>query len=259
MTRATRRNGSRAQTAVSLLLAGLLALTGAAPALAQDGGGGGGDADIDVEWHEDNMGFNVSSDKEISNVIVELCPKGDQRQAHKHEDVFKREDLKEWTHRENETVIAIWVKSGNNHDPTGPQPPAPFNNPGAGEYFENPDAECRPQPCDGPENIEATPEREANAVNWSSVEDADNYTLYRSEGGASFEEIAVTEATSFLDENVTVGESYTYRVTATIDNEETAFCDQATVVAIPDLGTIFAVSMASLTGLAGYATYRRRS
>lgn len=257
MTRVTDRYGSRAKTAAIFLLAGVLSLAGAAPALAQGGGGdSGGDAEIDVEWHADNKGFNVTSSKEISNVIVELCPRGDQRQAHKHQGGF---DGKNWTHREDEVIKAIWVKSGDNHDPTQPQPPEPFNNPGAGEYFENPDAVCEPQPCEGPENIDAFPEHEANAVNWSTVEDADNYTLYRSHEGGPFEEIAVTEDTQFTDENVTVGDSYTYRVTATIDNEETAYCDQATVTAIPDLGTVFAVGMASLTGIAGYATYRRRS
>lgn len=244
---------------MTILLAGFLSLAGAAPALAQGGGGDSGQAQIEVEWHTDDMGFNVTSSKEISNVIVEVCPRDDQRQAHKHEDVFQQEDIKEWEHREDETIVAIWVKSGNNHDPTGPHPPEPFDNPGAGEYFENEDAVCEPRPCQGPEDISARTQGTSIVVNWTSVEDADHYTLYRSENGDSFEQIAVQDDTAFRDDNVTVDERYTYRVTATIEGEETAHCDQATAVAIPDLGTVFAGSMAALSGLAAYATYRRRN
>lgn len=254
MTRATRRNRSRARTAATVLIAAFLSIAGAAPALAQSDGGGG-DAEIDVEFDEDNMGFNVTSSKEISNVIVEVCPRDDQRQAHKHEGI----ESTEYEHREDETVVAIWVKSGDNHDPTDPQPPAPFNNEGAGEYFENEDAECDERDCEGPEEIEARTQGSSIVVNWTSVDDADNYTLYRSEGGDAFEEISVEEDTEYRDDNVTVDETYTYRVTATIDNEETDYCDQATVTAIPDLGTVFAGSMAALTGIAAYATYRRRN
>lgn len=263
MTRGSRSDRNRAQLAGSILLATVLALTGASTALAQGGGGGPGDgqdsaAEIDVEWHEDNMGFNVTSSKEISNVIVEYCPRDDQRQAHKHEKVFQTSNLKEWEHRENETITDIWVKSGNNHDPTQKQPPAPFDNPGAGEHFENPNADCDEQPCEGPDEIMAFTQGTSILLNWTAVADADNYTLYRSESGGSFEQIAVEEDTEFRDDNVTPEETYTYRVTATIEGEETAYCDQAIATAIPDLGTVFAASMAGLTGLAAYATYRRR-
>jgi hypothetical protein len=260
MIRASQRHGSRATTVATVFLAGFLALAGAGPALAQGPqDGGSSEAEITVAWHKDNMGFDVNSSKAISNVIVETCPVEDQRQAHKHEDEFQTEDIEDWTHRENETITDIWVKSGNNHDPNDPQPPAPYDNPGAGEHFENQNAVCQPQPCDGPENIDAVTEGSSILVNWTAVTGADNYTLYRSENGSAFEEIATTNDTDYRDDNVTVDETYTYRATATIEGTETDYCDQATVTAIPDLGTVFAGSMAALTGIAAYATYRRRN
>lgn len=242
----------------------LVPMAGATTALADhrenhERKGGGEDPVIDVVWHEDGMGFNVTSSQDISNVIVELCPRDDQRQAHKHEAVFQQEDIREWEHREDETITDIWVKSGDNHDPTQEQPPEPYNNPGAGEHFENEDAVCEPRPCEGPEEINARTQGTSIVVNWTTVEEADSYTLYRAEGDSSFEEIEVTEDTEYRDDNVTVDETYTYRVTATIDERETGYCDQAQAVAIPDLGTVFAGSMAVLSGMAAYVTYRRRN
>lgn len=258
MTRADQRTGSRAKIVATLLLAGVLSLAGAAPALAQDGGDESA-AEVEVEFHEDNMGFNVTSTKEISNVIVETCPVEDQRQAHKHEDVFEADDIKNWTHEEDEIVTDVWVKSGDNHDPDDKQPPAPFDDPGAGEHVENEDAVCEPRPCPGPEEINTRTHGDSIIVNWTEVDGADNYTLYRSQNGSAFEEIAIQEDTEFRDDNVTVDETYTYRATATIENEETDYCDQVTITAIPDLGTLFAGSMAVITGLAAYVTHRRRS
>lgn len=238
-------------------MATVLILSALAPAQAQPS-----EAEIEVTWHEDNLGFDVNSSKDISNVIVEFCPREDQRVAHKHEAEFEEEDIKNWTHRENETVIAIWVKSGDNHNPDGPQPPAPFNNSGAGEYFENENAECNGQngECEGPEEIQARNDGQTIVLNWTSVEDAEKYTLYRAEANGTYDDPLVnTTETNYTDEDVEIGTTYKYTVTATIEGEETEACDEAVITAIPDIATVLGGTMALLAGVSSYAVYRRRS
>ncbi len=220
-----------------------------------------GDADVEVEWHEDGMGFNVTSSKDISNVIVELCPRGDERIAHKHEDRFEEEDIKEWTHRENETIVAIWVKSGNNHDPNDPKPPAPFDNPGAGEYFENTEADCEtpPEPECHPTVTGTALEGPTNQLTWTELENATGYNVYRATSDGNFSVIASvdTNTTMYDDTNVTEGTTYSYQVTATFNGQETEPCETVMLTAIPVFESMLAVGAASVLGLGAYAVTRR--
>lgn len=107
---------------VSLILVVAAALALATPANAQPA-----PAVITVDFHEDDMGFNVTSTKDISNVIVELCD----GTLHKHDDL---EGLT-FNHTEDQKVVSVYVKSGNNgiegNDP-----------PGAGERFFNDGVDC---------------------------------------------------------------------------------------------------------------------
>lgn len=82
----------------------------------------GDDADVNVVFDADDMGFNATSTKDISNIIVEDC-EGD---THKHDDL----DGLYFVHREDFVIAAVYVKSGNNGI-EGNQPP------GAGERFVN--------------------------------------------------------------------------------------------------------------------------
>lgn len=82
---------------------------------------------ITVDFSEDDMGFNVTSTKDISNVIVVLCDES----QHKHDDL----DGLYFNHTEEQKVTGVYVKSGNNgiegNDP-----------PGAGEFFANEGVSC---------------------------------------------------------------------------------------------------------------------
>ena len=87
----------------------------------------GADAVISVRFADDDMGFNVTSSKDISNVIVVLCD-GSQ---HKHDDLTGHF----FNHTEDQEVTGVYVKSGNNgiegNDP-----------PGAGQFFPNEGVDC---------------------------------------------------------------------------------------------------------------------
>lgn len=211
-------------------------------------------AEIEVEWHEDGMGFDVTSDKEISNVIVEDCF----GVTHKHDNINE----KTFDHRENFTIAGIWVKSGANHAGEG----AP---PGAGERFDNPEADCPPvatptdgpEPCIGPQHIEAHTDGPVNVVNWSEFEGADSYNLYRSESGEGFLLLTTTDenTTEYRDDLVEPGTSYTYAATAMVDGNETQSCDTVTITAIPFLPGLAAGALAAVGGVGAYAFARRRS
>ena len=82
----------------------------------------GDDAVITVVFDADDMGFNATSTKDISNVIVEDC----EGETHKHDDL----DGLFFEHREDFVIAAVYVKSGSNGI-AGNDPP------GAGERFVN--------------------------------------------------------------------------------------------------------------------------
>ncbi len=97
-------------------------------------------------------------------------------------------------------------------------------------------------------------------LNWTSVEDAEKYTLYRAEANGTYDDPLVnTTETNYTDEDVEIGTTYKYTVTATINGTETEACDEAVITAIPDIATVLGGTMALLAGVSSYAVYRRRS
>ena len=110
------------RTALALGLGGLVLFLAAIPASAA-----GDDAVITVVFTADDMGFNATSSKDLSNVIVELCNgtlvKYDGLTGHSFVDT------------EAQKIASVYVKSGNNGI-EGNQPP------GAGQRFFNAGVEC---------------------------------------------------------------------------------------------------------------------
>lgn len=85
-------------------------------------------ADIRVEFGGNGTDFRVTSDKDLSNIIIDYCePQGDEK-------IEFEDGIKTYAHTGDGTVDGIWVKSGSHLDPNGP--------PGAGERFDNPNASC---------------------------------------------------------------------------------------------------------------------
>ena len=115
-------------TLLLLAIGGALLFLLAMPGTAVPPADPGGDAVITVVFADDDMGFNVTSTKDLSNVIVVLCD-GSQ---HKHEFVL---ESGYFNHTEDQEVTGVYVKSGNNgiegNDP-----------PGAGEFFANEGVDC---------------------------------------------------------------------------------------------------------------------
>jgi hypothetical protein len=123
------------------------------------------------------------------------------------------------------------------------------------------------EPCDGPENVQATANPDGTIlVEWA-------YEVYRAVGDGPFEEIGQTSGhnpdvpgtdrgpedhdTSFLDTNTTVGETYRYQIQAFGPPPHLSdICGEVTVTAIP----VFPTAVAAITG-AGRAllAYRRLS
>ena len=205
---------------------------------------------IIVTWSGDGKTVNITSTRDVSNIIIADC----EGNIHKHEFEPGPRIL---THSETFVIATIWVKAGSNSDPNGP--------PGAGQRFDNPNAQeqCDEEgggsACEGPTNVTAVAnENETVTVSWDGVADADSYNIYRAIGAGTMTFLASTTGTSYLDENVTNGVTYSYNVTAVIEGDETDACETAQVTAIPDLPGVFAMALASAGGLAAYALVRRR-
>jgi hypothetical protein len=117
-------------------------------------------------------------------------------------------------------------------------------------------------PCDGPADVTALAnDNETISIDWSAVVGADGYNIYRAVGAGSFALLDTVDGSTleYLDEDVTAGITYRYRVTAIVnDDEETDHCDEAEATAIPDLPGVFAMGMAAVGGLGAYALVRRR-
>ncbi len=108
-----------------LLVTGVLAFSAAAtPA---DG--------ITVDFTADDMGFTVTSNKDISNVIVEFCT----GIPHKDDGLSGLT----FVHTETQLIVGVWVKSGSN----GIDGDAPS---GAGQRFDNAGVDCNPTPTPTP-------------------------------------------------------------------------------------------------------------
>lgn len=125
-------------------------------------------------------------------------------------------------------------------------------------------------PCgeeNGEENVpcpELTVTAEAgpsNHLNWTAVEDADKYNIYKAVGDGPLLLIdMVDNATlSYDDEDVVQGQTYRYMVTVVIDGQESEDCDEVEVTAIPVFPTAIVATAAGLLGISAYAVIRKRS
>lgn len=215
---------------------------------------------IDVTWHEGGMDFDINLTKGLPNVIVLLCDGA----AHKHEDFD--DDMLNWTHREDQGIVAIWVKSGNNHDPEGTAPPEPFDNSGAGEYFTNPTADCEEEPepeplCEGPASLTAIAHETGIQLNWTAFENSTSYNIYRGDGDAdpTLLTSVSNETLGYFDDTVEGGIVYTYYVTSNFGETEGDVCNRAVITAIPVFPTWIAGSLAAVIGVGAYVFGRRHA
>lgn len=206
----------------------------------------GEDADITVVFSDDGMTINVTSTKDISNVIIEDCL----GVTHKHDNL----DGLFFNHTETFVIAGVWVKSGDNSDPNGP--------PGAGERFDNPNAD---ELCDGaPECPEMDLTAVANAdgsitLEWTDVGDAaDEYNIYRAAEGGDLVFLASTSNTTFTDETTAVGVTYEYGISIVKDGRESEICARAEATAIPFFGTPLLTALALLGSVGAFVTMRRR-
>ncbi len=101
----------------------------------------------------------------------------------------------------------------------------------------------------------------ANQLNWTAVDGAENYTIYRATDGVNFTELATVDSAtlSYEDTNVTQGQTYQYMVTVHIGEKESTGCDAVEVTSIPVFSTTLAVAAAGILGLGGYALVKRRT
>ena len=96
-------------------------------------------------------------------------------------------------------------------------------------------------------------------LNWTAVEGALGYNVYRAVGEGDFEFLVSLEETAFTDRDVQGGVVYSYYVTATTGDEESIGCMAVTVTAIPFFGAPVLIGLAAVGGVAAYALFRRRA
>lgn len=122
-------------------------------------------------------------------------------------------------------------------------------------------------PCDDVERVpcpdlsvtaEAGP---ANQLNWTAVDDADNYTVYRSTDGENFTILAAVDGgnLTYEDTDVEQGQTYQYKVTALVDGRGSQDCNAVEVTSIPVFSTALAAAAAGALGIGGYALIQRRT
>lgn len=98
-------------------------------------------------------------------------------------------------------------------------------------------------------------------LTWSAVATADAYVVYRASGGSDFEAIGeVAGGTmAFVDDDVTVGTTYEYYVTAVIDQVESVSCETVEASAIPFFPGFIAGAIAITGSVGAYAWLRRKA
>jgi hypothetical protein len=204
-------------------------------------------ATIVVDFHTNGLEFTVTSDKDISNVIVLFCG----NEFHKHDDLSGLT----FSHSEPEAIIGIWVKSGDNHDPNGP--------PGAGEFFEGVPTHCHDN---GPPGCEPTGLQVVsvagpkNIVSWDFNTDADGFNIYRALGAGPFVHIGTAPSgeTMHEDADVVSGTHYRYRVTALHGEHEGDGCGSVEIITIPVFPSAWAAVGAGTLAVAAVAMVLRR-
>lgn len=114
-------------------------------------------------------------------------------------------------------------------------------------------------PC--PTDLEAVAEGSGTVtLTWTPAPGSDGTNIYRAVDDGAFDYLATSgpEGGAYVDDAVEVDVTYRYYLTALFGDEESVDCDEVEVTVIPDLPTLFAVSAASVGGLAAYLGFRRR-
>ena len=96
-------------------------------------------------------------------------------------------------------------------------------------------------------------------MSWDAFAGATAYNVYRAEGSGDLELVATVTGTTFQDEDVVAGTTYTYTVTAMVGGVETEACELVEITAIPVFPTLIAGALAGIAGIGSYAFLRRRS
>lgn len=204
-------------------------------------------ATISVDFHNNDKGFNTTSSKDLSNIIIEYCDGS-------YYKIEFDDDGKTYSHYDSQLIVGVWIKSGSYQDPNGP--------PGAGQRFDNNGVNC-----DGPVELRCEPtdlalsaSNAGNALNWTATAGADSYNVYRSVGVGPFVWIAnvAAPATMHLDSSVTQGTLYRYAVTAMDGEVESQPCGFMEIVAVPVFPSLLAATGAMVIGIGAYAAMRRR-
>lgn len=75
------------------------------------------------------------------------------------------------------------------------------------------------------------------AISWTKADDADGYTLYRSDAGKDYKEVTTTAVLKYTDKNLKTGTKYTYKVRAFKNNgsEKVYSADSAAKAVTPQL------------------------
>lgn len=132
-------------------------------------------------------------------------------------------------------------------------------------------AAAEDEACDGPQDIRATVHEDGILVEWDEWTFARAYEVYRAEGNGEPEQVAVTSGdnpmdgqvdphqTSYFDEDVEPGTTYTYHVQALAPPPDTSdVCGEVSATAIPVFPTPLVGMAAAAAGAGMYVVLRRR-
>lgn len=184
------------------------------------------------------MGFNVTSSKALSNIIIEYCSGDTQK-------IEFEDEVETYSFTGNQSILGVWVKSGSFKDDAGP--------PGAGERFDN-HVDCAGEGGDngGPEAVCPPLMATANEDGTITVtaEGLNTTATLKRDGDV----IATLDAvnTTFTDAAVENGVTYVY--TLEVDRE---VCAMVEVTAIPVFPTLAAGAAAIGASMLGYLGVRR--
>lgn len=74
-----------------------------------------------------------------------------------------------------------------------------------------------------PQNLAVEVQDYSNIVSWNNVHYAASYDVFRSEDGADFSKIGSSDSLFFLDENLSTGKEYTYKVAAQTEDKDESY------------------------------------
>jgi len=123
---------------------------------------------------------------------------------------------------------------------------------------------------DKPRNVYAVSSNNGISIDWSPVSNATGYYIYRSEGSSgSYKKIGISATASYIDNNIQLGTTYYYEVSAYNGSVESQRSDYKVVstqlsapigvMAIINSAGEVTISWSSVAGATGYRIYRSTS